>query len=133
MQTAELQIEVVPPDGPEARWCLEAYFRELAARFEDGFDPTRACHAGAHPFAAPHGAFLVARLGERLVGCGALRVIDERTGEVKRLWVAPEARRHGVARRILGELEAMARQRGLATLRLDTNRARPRRTRSTAG
>lgn len=123
MQTPELQIEVVPPDSPAARWCLDQYYGELAARFEGGFDAARAHNADAGEYAAPHGAFLIARLGARPVGCGALRLIDERTGEVKRLWVSFEARRHGIARRILVELEAMARQRGLAILRLDTNRA----------
>jgi len=38
------------------------------------------------------------------------------------MWTAPEARGQGVARRILHELEALARMAGIETLRLDTNR-----------
>jgi len=38
------------------------------------------------------------------------------------MWTAPEARGQGVARRVLHELEALARAAGIETLRLDTNR-----------
>jgi GNAT superfamily N-acetyltransferase len=38
------------------------------------------------------------------------------------MWTAPEARGQGVARRILHELEALARDAGIERLRLDTNR-----------
>jgi hypothetical protein len=35
-----IMIEVEDPTGAEARFCLDAYVRELDARFENGFDPT---------------------------------------------------------------------------------------------
>ena len=44
-------------------------------------------------------------------------------GEIKRVWTAPSARGLGVARRVLRALEAAAREAGLKTLRLSTNRA----------
>ena len=44
-------------------------------------------------------------------------------GEIKRVWTAPDARGLGVARRIVAAIEATAREAGLTTLRLDTNRA----------
>jgi len=44
-------------------------------------------------------------------------------GEIKRVWTAPSARGIGVARQVLSTLETAARQMGLRTLRLDTNRA----------
>ena len=53
-------------------------------------------------------AFVVAWLDEKSVGCGALRQVDEDTVEVKRMYVVPEARRRGIARRILAELERLA-------------------------
>ena len=43
-------------------------------------------------------------------------------GEVKRMWVAADARGLGVGRRILEMLETRARDVGVRTLRLETNR-----------
>jgi GNAT superfamily N-acetyltransferase len=57
------------------------------------------------------------------VGCGALKVGAEATGEVKRMWTAPNARGLGIARRILRLLERTAREAGLTRLRLETNRS----------
>ncbi len=39
------------------------------------------------------------------------------------MWVAPEARGLGLGRRILAELERLARSGGAAVVRLETNRA----------
>ena len=66
---------------------------------------------------------MIARLDGRAVGCGGLRALDERTGEIKRMWIAPEARGLGLARRLLAALEARALEAGLTRVRLDTNRA----------
>jgi GNAT superfamily N-acetyltransferase len=40
---------------------------------------------------------------------------------VKRLWIAPQARGQGLARRLMQAIEDQARQMGLTDLRLDTN------------
>lgn len=75
------------------------------------------------------GAFLVARLLGRPVGCGALRRLREaslmrelgpRVGELKRMYVAPEARGQGIGRALLARLEAEARTLGLDRLVLET-------------
>ena len=73
--------------------------------------------------APPSGLFVIARLEGEAVGCGGLKRVDKATGEIKRVWTAPSARGLGVARRMLRTLEAAAREKGLKTLRLDTNRA----------
>lgn len=117
----ELQLE--PPDSEDARWCLEQYFSELAQRFEAGFDPTRGGPAGEEDKRPPAGAFIVARLQGKPVGCGMLRRIDDGTGEIKRMWISPQARGMGVASRILVRLEDTARELGWKRVRLDTNRA----------
>ena len=71
----------------------------------------------------PSGLFVVARLEDEAVGCGGFKRIDTATGEIKRVWTALSARGSGVARRVLRTLETAARESGLKTLRLDTNRA----------
>ena len=59
----------------------------------------------------------------RTVGCGALIRLSADEGEIKRMWTATDARGLGVARRIIATIEATARDSGMRTLRLDTNRA----------
>jgi DNA-binding MarR family transcriptional regulator/ribosomal protein S18 acetylase RimI-like enzyme len=122
LRASAIRIEVEAADSTDARWCLAQYFSELAARFEAGFDPALTISAGAGELTPPTGAFIVARLGGRPVACGALKRKDRRIGEIKRMWVSSGLRGLGVGRRILNALEAHARQIGLRTLRLETNR-----------
>jgi len=70
--------------------------------------------------ALPSGVFLVARQRDAVLGCAGLRMLPERIGEVKRLFVAPAARGIGLGARLMGELERLARGHGLSVLRLDT-------------
>ena len=49
--------------------------------------------------------------------------MDATTAEIKRMWVAPEARGLGIARRLLEALEDQARGAGMKRLVLDTNRS----------
>jgi DNA-binding MarR family transcriptional regulator/ribosomal protein S18 acetylase RimI-like enzyme len=118
-------VEVAPdsPDSADARRCLDAYFRELGSRFEGGFDAATDDSARVEDMSPPSGLFVVARLDGEAIGCGGFKRIDKTMGEIKRVWTAPPARGLGVARRVLRTLEAAAREGGLKTLRLDTNRA----------
>jgi DNA-binding MarR family transcriptional regulator/predicted N-acetyltransferase YhbS len=122
MRASAIRIEIEPAESADARWCLEQYFSELTARFEAGFDPARSISASVDELTPPAGVFIVARLGGRPVGCGALKRKDRRIGEIKRMWVSSDIRGLGVGRRILEALEAHARNLGLRTLRLETNR-----------
>jgi DNA-binding MarR family transcriptional regulator/GNAT superfamily N-acetyltransferase len=121
IQTAALDVRLEAPTSADARWCLDRYFRELAERFEFGFDP-RNDPIHEEEMRPPAGFFFVARLQGDPVGCGALKRAGKTVGEIKRLWTVPSARGRGVARRLLNALEAQARKCGLKTLRLDTNR-----------
>ncbi|HLV97100.1 MAG TPA: helix-turn-helix domain-containing GNAT family N-acetyltransferase [Ktedonobacterales bacterium] len=116
-----VQIAVADPTSQEARWCIEQYFVELNRRFDAGFDPTRGIQAHPHELQLPHGLLLVARLREEPVGCGALKLHEHAPGEIKRMWVAPQARGLGLGRRLLQELERHAREAGVTVLHLETN------------
>ena len=107
----------------DAVWCLDQYYRELAQRFDAGFDPDKGKPVGAEDMTPPRGWFFLARLDGRAVGCGALIRLSAGAGEIKRMWTAPDARGLGVARRIIAAIETTAREAGVTTLRLDTNRA----------
>ncbi|HEU5041079.1 MAG TPA: bifunctional helix-turn-helix transcriptional regulator/GNAT family N-acetyltransferase [Gemmatimonadales bacterium] len=115
-------LEVVDPAGRAARYCVQQYFQELAHRFEGGFDPARSISAGDDELRPPRGYFVLATLHGDAVGCGALKCHPD-FGELKRMWVAPEARGLGLGRRILGGLEELARNRRLPLLRLETNQS----------
>ena len=123
LRASAVQIAVEAPDSADARWCLEEYFRELAGRFEAGFDPAATISASAGELTPPVGVFVIARLGEQPIGCGALKVKDGNIGEVKRMWARADARGLGLGRRLLETLEALAREFGLRILRLETNRS----------
>ena len=122
IRAATIVLRVVSPSSAAVRRCLAGYFRELAARFEGGFNLGEGDLTSEEQMTPPSGFFVLAQIDGRAVGCGGLRRIDKRVGEIKRMWTAPEARGHGVARRVLHKLEALARGAGIETLRLDTNR-----------
>ena len=45
--------------------CLESYFRELAERFDGGYDPASDRSAPIEDLEPPSGVFVLARLGAR--------------------------------------------------------------------
>jgi len=123
LKAASIEVAVEPPDSADARTCLSVYFRELAARFEGGYDPSKDNTAPDGDMRPPNGAFVVARLDGQALGCGGLKRVGETAGEIKRVWTAPHARGLGVARRVVRRLEAEGRRMGIRTVRLDTNKA----------
>ncbi|SKD44315.1 Putative transcriptional regulator, MarR family [Mycobacteroides abscessus subsp. abscessus] len=121
---SQVQIAVMDTRTPEARYCIRAYFEEISARFEDGFDPALTLPAGDAELCAPAGLFLVASLHEEPVGCAGLKLPPHTdTAEIKRVWISPNVRGLGLGKRILAELERLAVVHGAHTIRLDTNRA----------
>ena len=123
LRAGRVELSFESPASADARACLDAYFREIAGRFEAGFDPARDRTPSDDELTPPKGWFVVARLEGEPAGCGALKRVDNATGEIKRVWTTPSARGLGVARRVLRKLESAARDDGLITLRLDTNKA----------
>jgi DNA-binding MarR family transcriptional regulator/N-acetylglutamate synthase-like GNAT family acetyltransferase len=123
LQAAMVRFDIEDPTTPDARWCFDQYFAELDARFEAGFNPALSLSADARELTRPSGFLLIARLRDRPVGCAALKIHVGAPAELKRMWIAPEARRLGLGRRILREIEHHASAAGVAVLRLETNRA----------
>lgn len=101
-----------------ARGLIEALNAELSQTYpEEG-----ACHfrLDAEEVSEGRGAFLVAWRGERPIGCGAVRRIHDRVGELKRMYVALEERGRGVGKALLNALEAEARALEISRLVLET-------------
>jgi GNAT superfamily N-acetyltransferase len=126
-----LSIEPAALDDPAAVALVDALFDELNERYgppdaehDDGgagwygeIDPAKV--------APPDGVFLVARWDGEPVGCGAIKRLDETTGEVKRMYVDPGGRKRGIGRAMLARLEDEARRLGYEALQLETGAPQP--------
>jgi len=121
--TASLvRIDIVDPEEPASVYCLDEYSAELGRRFDDGWNQAISIAATPEQLRWPEGLFALATLHGAPVGCGALKFHRRRPAELKRMWVAPSARGLGLGRRLLTELEQLARDHGTRVLRLETNR-----------
>ena len=123
------ELTIVPGDvrGDEETALIDELDRELMVRYRgtpgeafSDVDPTRPEH-----FTEPNGTFLVARVGASAVGCGGMRRVNEITAEIKRMYVRPENRNTGVARKVLAALEGWAEQQGYARIILESGTAQP--------
>lgn len=117
-----ISFRIVDAASPEAVAAMRAYFAELDARFEGGFEIGAALDDAGVWMNAPHGRFVVAERDGRVVGCGGVQRIDESTSEIKRMWVDASARGAGLGKRLLARLETEAAAMGAGRVVLDTNR-----------
>jgi GNAT superfamily N-acetyltransferase len=108
-----------PLDGRAGQRLTEA-FRKEVIKFYPSWSPAVGPTATPEEFEPPYGAFLIAYLDGEAVGCGGFKRLDVRTAEIKRMFVAADARGRGLGRRILEQLESGARAAGYDTIRLDT-------------
>ncbi|MFG2553618.1 GNAT family N-acetyltransferase [Streptomyces sp. NPDC048581] len=121
LRLAVITVDLVDGAAPDARHCLDAYAADIDERFPEGFDKSDLVRP--QEVSGDAGAFFVAREEGRPVGCGALRRLEPGVGEIRHVWVHPDARRLGLARRLLDALEGEAAARGLTVVRLDTHAA----------
>lgn len=71
-------------------------------------------------YVSPRGRLLLARDGDAIAGCIAMRPLSEETCEMKRLYVRPQSRAGGVGRLLAERLIAEARAIGYRHMYLDT-------------
>ncbi|WP_418002038.1 GNAT family N-acetyltransferase [Mycobacterium sp. PDNC021] len=127
---AELEFRAVPidiGDGAALVGAMEAEMAELYADVRGGLDLNAPDmpKAGPAELGPPHGVYLAGYLDGRPVCGGGLKRLPDGTCEIKRMYVAPEARGQGVARILLRALEEAARGLGYAVARLDTGSRQP--------
>lgn len=122
-QSTPLEISRVDPREPEAAELIRSMTAEIAATYDHTIDGHG--HFKPEDVLVPGSGFLVGRVGDRAVACGAFRPLEPGIAEIKRMFVAREHRGQGYSKRILSTLERMARESGYVTVRLET---RPKQT-----
>ena len=118
MSTLLVEIENVHSD--DATSLIERLSSELASLYDDDTDEGKGAFAPTD-MDVMDAAFVVARVDGEPVGCGAIRPWDEPgVAEVKRMFVVPDMRGHGISKRILLKLEEVARSFSYTALILET-------------
>jgi len=131
MNSQEISILVVtdPADVPGWIGMMREYLKFGIARHEEATgqkidleSQIQKTVANVGEFLGPNGRFVVAqRLNGDLLGMVLLNRLANRKGEVTRLFVRPEARRLGLAKLLVDELQSEGHKMGLSALYLDTN------------
>jgi len=116
-------IEICRAEGPENIAIIRALFEEYAAWLDidlcfQGFTEEMAGLPGK--YAPPDGRLYLAKVDAQPAGCIALRRFDVLSGEVKRLYVRPAYRRHGLGYELAAGLIRDARAIGYRRILRDT-------------
>jgi GNAT superfamily N-acetyltransferase len=119
-----IEVREERADGAAGTQLLGEFIERLVELYGD-YDPSRTPSASPEEMGPPGGAFLVIYDGGDAIACGGIKQLAPGLAELKRMYVAPRARRRGHARRLLGALEDAARERGHTRVRLDTGLRQP--------
>ena len=117
-------VTIAPACTPEDIAAVSGLFRAYAASLDvdlcfQGFAEELAGLPGR--YAPPAGALFLARDGARAaLGCVGLRPVDPATCEMKRLYVAPQARGAGLGRDLVTGIIRAAERIGYREMRLDS-------------
>jgi GNAT superfamily N-acetyltransferase len=109
-----------PPDGPPSVALWEEYIALVRERAGPDFQPTERIFGTVDAFRGPNSAWIVLYDDGEPVACAGLRELEPGVAEIKRMFVTPRARGRGHARRLLVELEGLARDAGQRWMRLFT-------------
>jgi GNAT superfamily N-acetyltransferase len=115
------EIEIRAYDDPDVARMVDEVQTEYVARYGG---PDQAAVDPAE-FAPPDGLFLVGLLDGTPVAMGGWRRRGGSQAELKRMYVSAAARRRGIARLLLAELERTAAAAGITRLLLNTGPAQP--------
>lgn len=118
-----IEARRIPGTSPDALELVRAMEAELATTFPPGLPgpppPT------PEQMSPPCGGYVALYEDGRLVAGGGVRELEPGCAEIKRMYVLPEARSRGLARRLLSELEDVAQALGYERVRLDTGDPQP--------
>ena len=98
-------------------------FRDVFINFEGEL-----ADIGTHDtmYVAPDGLFLVAVDNDQIVGTGAIRRVDEKTAELKRMWLLEDYQGQGIGYALIQQLLAFARDHDYEKVVLSTSQLQTR-------
>ncbi len=116
-------IEIIQVETPEEIEETRRIFREYEAWLDldlcfQGFEEELESLPGK--YARPEGGLFLVIAKGNVAGCAALRKLDDRICEMKRLFVRPEFRGEKIGISLIEKIIAEAREIGYEKLRLDT-------------
>lgn len=117
----QLRIAARPYDDEE----VSALVAEVQAEYVRRYGSPDESPVDAEQFTPPRGVFLLASCDGVASAMGGWRWVDDVAVEIKRMYVRPEARHRGLARRLLHELELRAAAAGATRVVLGTGMAQP--------
>ena len=116
-----MKIIVDDLSGPEIAAFLEEHVQEMRA-----ITPLESKHAlDLDALRKPEITFWSVYDGDTLVGCGAIKKLDDEHAEVKSMRTAADRKRGGIASMVLEHIFAEARAMGFGRLSLETGATEP--------
>jgi ribosomal protein S18 acetylase RimI-like enzyme len=128
-ERADSRLEITDATSAAALEAVRALFREYGSStaFESAFHETLALQHFEDelarlpgPYVLPEGRLLLATYAAAPAGCVAFRRLEPGICEMKRLYVRPAFRAHGLGRILAESIIAAARDAGYRAMRLDT-------------
>jgi GNAT superfamily N-acetyltransferase len=120
-----IEIRSVPADSPEALGLVRDMLAELETHYGPWDPAAETPSATPEDLSPPGGVFVALFDDSRPIAGGGVKRLGDGLGEIKRMYVVPEARGNGHARRLLAALEDAARGLGYHRVRLDTGVHQP--------
>ena len=114
----EIRPALFPEDIPAVRAVFREYIGSVSVNLEFQDYETELAGLPGN-YLPPDGRLMLAWNGGKVVGCVALRRIDEITCEMKRVYVTPQARGEKLGRRLVEIILDEARAAGYARICLD--------------
>ncbi|MEZ7504348.1 GNAT family N-acetyltransferase [Flavobacterium sp. Arc2] len=115
-----IQIIRTTPDNPDFIKLIALLDKDIQLRdgedhsFYDQFNKTDSIKNA-----------VVAYEDDKALGCGAFKVYEGSTAEVKRMFVIPESRGKNIASKVLAELESWAKELSFSSCILETGKKYP--------
>ena len=117
-----VRVEALDPTDPRSQSAITQFLNEMVERvgadvLEIDVEQEAREDSGKN--------FFIVALDDRdnVVGCGSLRQFEPKVGQIRRMWVNPVLRGHGIGRRLLSALEGAGAVAGFEFIRLEVYEA----------